>query len=89
MMLDTHNVIGVTEDVSGNEFLATAIEQVQEYGGDYVQDFVTDVEPLDDGEGFRVTAGNTEVTTDHVVLATGFSDERPDPPLPRTGMGLH
>jgi thioredoxin reductase (NADPH) len=24
-----------------------------------------------------------------VVLATGFSDERPDPPLPRTGAGLH
>ena len=89
MMLDTHNVIGVTEDVSGNEFLATAIEQIQEYGGDYVQDFVTDVEPLGDCEGFHVTAGNTEVTTDHVVLATGFSDERPDPPLPRTGMGLH
>jgi len=24
-----------------------------------------------------------------VVLATGFSDEQPDPPLPRTGRGLH
>ena len=68
MMLDTHNVIGVTEDVSGNEFLATATEQVKEYGGDYVQDFVTDVEPLDDGDGFHVTAGNTEVTTDHVEI---------------------
>ncbi|MUV87574.1 SidA/IucD/PvdA family monooxygenase [Natronomonas sp. CBA1123] len=87
MMLDTHNVIGVTEDVSGNEFLATATEQVQSYGADYFQDFVTDIEPTD--EGYHVTAGNIEVTTDHVVLATGFSDERPDPPLPRTGKGLH
>ena len=87
MMLDTHNVIGVTEDVSGNEFLATATEQVREYGVDYYQDYVSDVESTDDG--FRVTAGNAEVTTDHVVLATGFSDERPDPPLPRTGRGLH
>ena len=87
MMLDTHNVIGVTEDVSGNEFLQTATEQVQAYGADYFQDFVTDIEAADDG--FAVTAGNVEVTTDHVVLATGFSDTRPDPPLPRTGRGLH
>jgi thioredoxin reductase (NADPH) len=87
MMLDTHNVIGVTEDVSGNEFLATATEQVQAYGADYFQDFVSDIESTEDG--YRVTAGNVEVTTDHVVLATGFSDERPDPPLPRTGKGLH
>ena len=87
MMLDTHNVIGVTEDVSGNEFLATATEQIQDYGADYFQDFVTDVEKTDDG--FAITAGNVEVTTEHVVLATGFSDTRPDPPLPRTGRGLH
>ena len=90
MMLDTHNVIGVTEDVSGNEFLATATEQVQAYGADYMQDYVTDIEPSEgESAGFRVTAGNAEVTTDHVVLATGFSDKKPDPPLPRTGMGLH
>ena len=91
MMLDTHNVIGVTEDVSGNEFLATATAQVQEYGADYMQDTVTGIEPLEDAGdgGFRVTASTTEVTTDHVVVATGFSDKRPDPPLPRTGRGLH
>jgi thioredoxin reductase (NADPH) len=90
MMLDTHNVIGVTEDVSGNEFLQTAIEQVQAYGADYHQDYVSSIES-DEGNdpGFRVTAGDREVTTDHVVLATGFTDERPDPPLPRTGRGLH
>jgi thioredoxin reductase (NADPH) len=90
MMLDTHNVIGVTEETSGNEFLAAAIEQVQSYGADYFQDYVSEIEPVEsDGEGYRVTAGNVEVTTDHVVLATGFSDVRPDPPLPRTGKGLH
>jgi thioredoxin reductase (NADPH) len=88
MMLDTHNVIGVTEDVSGNEFLQTAREQIQAYGADYHQDFVSDIERRDDGR-FHVTAGNVEVVTDHVVLATGFSDVRPDPPLPRTGRGLH
>jgi len=34
MMTDTHNVIGVREDVTGNEFLRTAREQVTEYGGE-------------------------------------------------------
>ncbi|GAA0679653.1 NAD(P)/FAD-dependent oxidoreductase [Natronoarchaeum mannanilyticum] len=108
MMQDTHNVIGVTEDVSGNEFLRTAIEQVKEYGADYQQGFVEDVEPLSGAEaeavdsdaedgadapdtesGFRLTTSDGTVDALSVVLATGFSDERPDPPLPRTGKGLH
>jgi thioredoxin reductase (NADPH) len=88
MMLDTHNVIGVTEETSGNEFLQTGIEQVQSYGADYHQDLVTDIERTEDGR-FHLTAGNVEVVSEFVVLATGFSDERPDPPLPRTGKGLH
>ena len=88
MMLDTHNVIGVTEDTSGNEFLATAQQQIQEYGADYYRDYVTSVDRTDDGR-FRVTAGDVELVSDRVVFATGFSDVRPDPPLPRTGRGLH
>jgi len=88
MMLDTHNVIGVTEEVSGNEFLRTAVEQVQEYGVDYHRDFVTGIERTDDGR-FHVVGGGVETLTDRVVLATGFSDVQPDPPLPRTGRGLH
>jgi thioredoxin reductase (NADPH) len=88
MMRDTHNVIGVTEDVSGNDFLQTGIEQIQAYGADYYRDFVTSVERLDDGR-FLVEAGDVTVETEAVVLATGFSDKRPDPPLPRTGAGLH
>jgi thioredoxin reductase (NADPH) len=92
MMTDTHNVLGVSENVSGNQLLQTGIEQIQGYGADYTQDYVTAIEALDGGDGdggFRVTAASAEVTTDHVVLATGFSDEHPDPPLPRTGKGLH
>ncbi|MFD1641479.1 NAD(P)/FAD-dependent oxidoreductase [Halohasta litorea] len=88
MMLDTHNVIGVTEDVSGNEFLGTATEQVKEYGGDVVRDFVTDIEREPDGR-FRLQGNDTEILADRVVLGVGFSDERPEPPLPRTGKGLH
>jgi len=88
MMQETHNVIGITEDVSGNELLQRAIEQIQGYGADYYRDFVTDAERLDDGR-FRLEAGDVTAVTDRVVLATGFSDERPDPPLPRTGAGLH
>jgi thioredoxin reductase (NADPH) len=88
MMLDTHNVIGVTEDVSGNEFLQTAIDQIEGYGADYHRDFVSEIERTDD-DRFHIVADDTEVVAERVVLATGFSDARPDPPLPRTGRGLH
>jgi len=88
MMLDTHNVIGVTEDISGNEFLGTATEQVEEYGGTVVRDLVTEIEREPDGR-FRLSGNSTDVVADRVVLGMGFSDERPEPPLPRTGMGLH
>ncbi|WP_144920387.1 NAD(P)/FAD-dependent oxidoreductase [Halorubrum salsamenti] len=88
MMADTHNVIGVTEETSGNEFLATGREQVQSYGGEFERGFVTDVERTDD-DRFRLSTNGAELVAERVVLATGFSDERPDPPLPRTGKGLH
>src|SRR6056297_1775572 len=89
MMTDTHNVIGVTEEVSGNEFLQTAREQVEDYGGTYRRGFVESVEPLADADGFDVATDDGDLTVKRVVLATGFSDGRPDPPLPRTGKGLH
>ena len=89
MMTDTHNVIGVTEDVSGNEFLETAREQIESYGADYRRGFVEDVRPLSDADGFEVQTGDGAVLAKRVVLATGFADGRPDPPLPRTGKGLH
>ncbi len=88
MMTDTHNVIGVTEDVSGNEFLSTAREQVAAYGGEFERGFVSAIERTENGR-FRLSTGDDGVLADRVVLATGFSDERPDPPLPRTGTGLH
>jgi len=88
MMMDTHNVIGITEETSGKELLQTAIDQIESYGADYHQDFVTDIERDDEGR-FRLEANNVTAVTDRVVLATGFSDQRPDPPLPRTGAGLH
>ncbi|SDM18015.1 thioredoxin reductase (NADPH) [Halogranum gelatinilyticum] len=88
MMLDTHNVIGVTEDVSGNEFLQTAREQVADYGAEFHRDLITAVERRDDGR-FQLTGNEGEFVAEQLVLATGFSDERPDPPLPRTGRGLH
>jgi len=88
MMQDTHNVIGVPESVSGKEFLGTAVDQLEGYGTDVVRDFVTDLDR--EGGHFRLeTAGGDGYRADRVVLATGFSDERPDPPLPRTGRGLH
>lgn len=87
MMQDTHNVIGVTEDVSGNEFLQTAREQIQEYGADTVRGFVTDI--TGSAGAFELETDGGNYLAERVVLATGFSDVRPDPPLPRTGRGLH
>ncbi|WP_338728946.1 NAD(P)/FAD-dependent oxidoreductase [Haladaptatus sp. DJG-WS-42] len=90
MMMETHNVIGITEDVSGNEFLQTAVEQLEGYGTDYFRDTVTSITATEDGpRRYHVEAGNVSVYTDFLVLATGFNDKRPDPPLPRTGRGLH
>lgn len=91
MMADTHNVVGVTEDVSGKEFLRTARRQVQRYGADYLRKHVASAERRDDGRFSLRTSSDddADVVADAVVLATGFTDERPDPPLPPTGRGLH
>jgi thioredoxin reductase (NADPH) len=89
MMQDTHNVIGITEDVSGVEFLRTAQEQVQNYGATYRRGFVSGIDRRDD-ERFHLTVDDgDDVVVRRVVLATGFSDVKPDPPLPPTGRGLH
>ncbi len=88
MMLDTHNVIGVPEEVSGNEFLQTARDQLSEYGTTLVRDLIREAERGEDGR-FRLLGSEGEYVAERVVLATGFQDERPDPPLPRTGKGLH
>ena len=88
MMQDTHNVIGVPEEVSGKEFLETATGQLERYGATVRRGFVESVESTN-GDVFRVGLGEETLTARRVVLATGFSDVRPDPPLPRTGKGLH
>ncbi|MFB6196239.1 MAG: NAD(P)/FAD-dependent oxidoreductase [Haloplanus sp.] len=87
MMQDTHNVIGVTEDVSGVEFLQTAREQVEAYGATYHRGHVDDIERADGR--FHLETADERFGAEQVVLATGFSDEKPDPPLPPTGRGLH
>ena len=90
MMLDTHNVIGVPESVSGNEFLQTAIDQIEGYGATYRRGLVTEVEPpAGPDDRFLVRTADDEIAAQRIVLATGFNDERPRPPLPRTGRGLH
>ncbi|WP_323173702.1 NAD(P)/FAD-dependent oxidoreductase [Natrialba sp. PRR66] len=137
MMQDVHNVIGITEETTGNELLSTGIEQLREYGCTVYKDVIsscstetpvstsapesksesapaetrsesdsedetdTDTDndtdttnlntPGDTTAPSQITLSGTETTyiADYVVLATGFTDVRPDPPLPRTGRGLH
>jgi thioredoxin reductase (NADPH) len=88
MMADTHNVIGVTEETHGKEFLQTGLEQVKGYGADHYRDYVASAERTDDGR-FRLEANDVTIVSDRVVLATGFNDGRPNPPAPRTARGLH
>ncbi|WP_226480274.1 NAD(P)/FAD-dependent oxidoreductase [Natrinema amylolyticum] len=88
MMQDVHNLVGVTEDASGNEFLETGREQLESYGCDVVRDFVSSAGETDD-ERFHVCGNDADYVADCLVLATGFDDVHPDPPLPRTGRGLH
>lgn len=87
MMADTHNVIGVTEETSGIEFLQTGINQIENHGCEKIQEYVKSVEKQD--ELFLIKTGEREVKSEKVVLATGFSDKHPPSPSPRTARGLH
>jgi thioredoxin reductase (NADPH) len=88
MMQEVHNLIGVREETSGNEYLGVGKEQLEEYGCDLRRDVLTSCGRTDDGT--LVVEGNAaNYRTEYLVLATGFNDVRPDPPLPRTGRGLH
>lgn len=88
MMQDVHNVIGVPESLSGNEYLEIGREQLESYGCDLVRDKISAAHQLDDGT-FELSGTNSTFQTKYIVLATGFTDKRPDPPLPRTSRGLH
>jgi len=87
MMQEVHNLLGVREETSGMEFLQVGQEQLESYGCDLHRDMVTSCS-RDDGR-FRLSGNSGTYEGGVVVLATGFNDVRPDPPLPRTGRGLH
>jgi thioredoxin reductase (NADPH) len=88
MMQEVHNLLGVTEDTSGMEFLSVGREQLEEYGCDLHRDRVQSCSATDD-DTVRLAGNQAEYDAKRVVLATGFNDVRPEPPLPRTGRGLH
>ncbi|MEF8771896.1 NAD(P)/FAD-dependent oxidoreductase [Halodesulfurarchaeum sp.] len=88
MMQEVHNLLGVKEDTSGAEFLGIGREQLEEYGCDIHRDKVSSCSRDESGR-IKLAGTNATYTTKKVVLATGFNDVRPDPPLPRTGRGLH
>jgi thioredoxin reductase (NADPH) len=88
MMQEVHNMIGIPEETSGNELLSTGKDQLREYGCDIHRDMITSCDDTDDGS-VRLCGNSGDYEAEYVVLATGFNDVRPDPPLPRTGRGLH
>ncbi len=88
-----HNMLGVSETVSGEELATHAVDQLDHYGGDFYPDAVESITRLNasDGPRFRLEAARATVDADRVVFATGFRDRSPDvPELERfTGRGLH
>ncbi|WP_311172122.1 NAD(P)/FAD-dependent oxidoreductase [Halobellus ordinarius] len=86
MMQEVHNLLGVKEGTTGAEFLGIGQEQLDAYGCDIHRDMVTSCSR---GDKLRLLGNSATYAADQVVLATGFNDVRPDPPLPRTGRGLH
>jgi thioredoxin reductase (NADPH) len=88
MMQEVHNVLGIREETSGNEYLGVGRDQLEEYGCDLHRDVLSSCSRTEDGR-FDLSGGETTYRAEYVVLATGFNDVRPDPPLPRTGRGLH
>jgi thioredoxin reductase (NADPH) len=67
--------------------IQTGKEQLGEYGCDIRREMVTSCSH-EDGK-IRLCGNSDDFLAEYVVLATGFNDIRPDPPLPRTGRGLH
>ena len=88
MMKDVHNLVGTAEETSGMELLGIGKEQLEEYGCTVLADRIGSAGRTDDGR-FRLCGTDVDYVADAVVLATGMNDVRPDPPLPRTGRGLH
>jgi len=88
MMKDVHNLVGTTEETSGMELLQIGKEQLEEYGCTVLSDRIGSAGRTDD-DRFRLCGTDVDYVADAVALATGMNDVRPDPPLPRTGRGLH
>jgi len=88
MMKDVHNLVGTTEETSGMELLQLGKDQLESYGCTTLSDRIGSAGRTDD-DRFRLCGTDVDYVADAVVLATGMNDVRPDPPLPRTGRGLH
>jgi thioredoxin reductase (NADPH) len=88
MMKDVHNLVGTTEETSGMELLGIGKDQLEEYGCTVLSDRIGSAGRTED-DRFRLCGTDVDYVADAVVLATGMNDVRPDPPLPRTGRGLH
>jgi len=89
MMQEVHNMIGIPEEHSGNELIGVGREQLDAYGCDVHRDVLSSCSRDDDTGRLTLSGSDTNYECEAVVLATGFNDVRPDPPLPRTGRGLH
>ena len=86
-----HNLIGISEGMTGRQVTDLAFDQLDEYGTDRYSDTVDGINVVDEDPTFRIEGKETEVMADRVVLATGFKDIPPALPelTQYTGHGLH
>lgn len=77
MMQEVHNLLGVTEEMNGPEFLGIGQEQLESYGCNIYRDMVTTCSRTD-SDRIRLSGNSAEYEADRVVLATGFNDVRPE-----------
>ncbi|WP_247002409.1 NAD(P)/FAD-dependent oxidoreductase [Halosolutus gelatinilyticus] len=90
-----HNLLGVSESVSGEQLAAHAVAQFEHYGGDFHPDAVDSVARSAEGGStagsetgaeadgeprFRIESSHATIEADRIVFATGFRDRSPDVP---------
>jgi thioredoxin reductase len=70
---DLRNYLGFPDGIAGNDLLARGREQVEKFGGTFVEGKQVEIERSE--RGFIVVVGEERVTARNVVLATAYGVE--------------
>jgi thioredoxin reductase (NADPH) len=70
-----HTYLGITEEMTGEDFLKLAADQVQRMGATLLESKVTDIR--EEGEGYAVVTSEGTYLAEYLVLASGVQFETP------------